>query len=50
MSAGAAWLLWLGIQALRSGGTLAPAVAATPGSITLTLVKAAQTGRNFTAR
>jgi hypothetical protein len=23
--AGAAWLLWLGIQALRSGGTLAPA-------------------------
>lgn len=31
-------------------GTLAPAVAATPGSITLSLVKAAQTGRNFTAR
>jgi threonine/homoserine/homoserine lactone efflux protein len=23
--AGAAWLLWLGVQALRSGGTLAPA-------------------------
>lgn len=28
--AGAAWLVWLGIQALRGGGTLAPAVAAPP--------------------
>ncbi len=28
--AGAAWLLWLGIQALRSGGTLAPAAGTPP--------------------
>lgn len=28
--AGAAWLLWLGIQALRSGGTLAPAAGSPP--------------------
>ena len=28
--AGAAWLLWLGIQALRSGGTLTPAAGTPP--------------------